>query len=161
MSTVASPTPPAARCTSSVSLAQPPPLQRIIGGHIVQAKSGGCLAGSVGQFHDASGRLHRLLGEAAAASDATRRTSNVRHVLSILPMLVLPKNLCVELLAAMITRWAWSVNSCNCRQSTRVVPSCGLQANVSRRPISGSSAFLSATYSLGSRYPSRSIRASR
>jgi hypothetical protein len=34
----------------------------------------------------------------------------IATLLSILPMLVLPKNLCVEMLAAMITRWAWSVN---------------------------------------------------
>jgi hypothetical protein len=56
--------------------------------------------------------LHRLIGEAAAPMPRAAPVM-IATLLSILPMLVLPKNLCVEVLAAMITRWAWSVNSCN------------------------------------------------
>jgi len=46
-------------------------------------------------------------------TDATRRTSNDRHLVVDPSHARPPEDLCVEVLAAMITRWAWSVNSCN------------------------------------------------
>ena len=69
MSTVASPTPPAAPCTSSVSPgSQPSALQGVVGGRIVGAEGGSRFeADRIGQLDDAAGRLHRFLGEAATA----------------------------------------------------------------------------------------------